>query len=226
MIQELSAGRLGGGRSVAAGDFGQEFSVGFGQVKCESEGLAGGAYFLDSFTKNVGGLVVALLVSEVGEAGFKEHQAEGVLESLDLGIAAEVALADDVADAVGGGVVVAGFAENAGGFGGVELMQSGSPAQIAAAAFGLGIAGDAPALQVMGAGGEEKLGAGLGVEAADPVGHEAGVGKFAGNDLVADLDRVRILAIEVVDEVDGAVKAGIGGHGDGLSWGPVAIVAR
>ena len=75
-------------------------------------------------------------------------------------------------------------------------------------------------------GGEEEFGCGVGVESEYPVGHEAGVGELAGEDFVANLDIRRILSIEVVNQFDGAVETGIGGHSDGLSRGIVPIVLR
>ena len=159
------------------------------------------------------------------ELSFEEDEAEGVFEGADLGVAREAVFLEDGAGAGDGGFGVAGGGQDGAEISGVAAAQIGFPFEVALAAGRVFGAGEGPAADVVGAGGELEFFGGIGAEAKDPFGHEFGVGLFFRAEDAADEEGVGIEGVGGVDEDEGGLEAGghgyrvtdgYGGSGDGL----------
>jgi hypothetical protein len=136
----------------------------------------------------------------------EEDEAERILERLDIGVGAEVVLADDVPHAVDRLAVVADIREDVGQLGGVDVVEIAAPAEVASAAGGVGVARDGPPADVVAAGGEQERLVSIGPEALHPVGHQGGVVELLRTGAFGSLDARTVFRVRGVDAGDREVK--------------------
>jgi len=133
--------------------------------------VALGGHFFPGFLEDVDNLFIVVAGGEVGEVVFQEDEADDVFEGLGVGVGFDFFFADQGGDAGDGGSVVADFLEDLGRLVGVEFVEGGSPGEVTDAIHGIGGAGDLPAADVLGAGGEAQGFGRVRAEAVEPDGH-------------------------------------------------------